>query len=196
MKLGILGGTFNPVHNGHLAVAEAVYSKLQPEKILLVPAYNPPHKDNEDIIPYVDRLNLVKLAVEPFDYLEVSQLDYTPGEKSYTKYLVQRLKKKYPEYSLIFILGADNIPQIQTWHDHHWLLENLKFAAVRRSDVEAEKFQKLPYFDQITLIDMEPVEVSSQMIRSRLVKGENIDGFVPRAVSDYISKKNLYKKSK
>ncbi len=193
MKTAILGGTFNPVHNGHLAIASTVYSRLAPDKILLVPAYDPPHKEETNLIPYEDRLQLVKLAVEPYSYLEASDLDYTPGRKSYSRHLVERLRTKYPGSGFFFIIGADNVPELSTWYDYRWLLDNVQFVAVTRPDFEIEKYRYLDYFEKITFIDMEPVAISSRKIRRMLGNNEDIAGLVPLQVKNYIEKHQLYR---
>jgi nicotinate-nucleotide adenylyltransferase len=192
MKLGILGGTFNPVHNGHLAIAKAVYKSLELDRVYLVPAFNPPHKGDEKIIDYEERFKLLELATESYPYLKVSRLDHTPGSVSYTKHLIERLKEKYPAASFYFIIGADNIPQISRWYDYKWLLDNVTFVAVPRGDFEIVDYWNLDYIEKIQSVDMESVDISSRMIRQKLARGEDISGLVPPVVAEYIHKHNLY----
>jgi nicotinate-nucleotide adenylyltransferase len=192
MKLGILGGTFNPVHNGHLAIAEAVYNSLQLDKIYMVPAYNPPHKENEKIIDFEERVRLLELATVTYPYLEVSRLDHTPGSVSYTKHLIERLKEKYPDASFYFIIGADIIPQLSSWYDYKWLLDNVTFVALPRGDFEIVDYWNLDYIEKIQSIDMDPVNISSRMIRQKLARDEDISALVPSVVAEYIKQNNLY----
>ncbi|MBW6516592.1 MAG: nicotinate-nucleotide adenylyltransferase [Candidatus Cloacimonetes bacterium] len=193
MKIGILGGTFNPIHNGHLAAAQAVYEQLALDKVLLVPSYHPPHKGTEKIIPYEERWHLLELAAKPFDFIELSNLDYTPNEKSYTKNLMLRLLKKYPSSSFFFIIGADNIAQIATWYEFEWLLDNVTFVAVTREGFNKNSLSGVAYLDKIIFVEMTPIDVSSSMIRHKLSNNEDISPFVPQPVADYITQHNLYK---
>lgn len=194
MKYGILGGTFNPVHNGHLAVAETVYKKLRLDKVILAPAYHPPHKGNEEIIPFQQRWDMLKLATAPYQFIQLSDLDFTPGEKSYTKQLIEKLRKRHLEATFYFIIGADNIPQLPTWHKYRWLLENVNFVAVPRNDYHIDDFSHLDYIDKIIFLDMIPVNISSRVIRKKLAAGEDISDLTPAPVEEYIKSKGLYRK--
>ena len=192
MKIGILGGTFNPVHNGHLAVAQAVHDQLQLDKILLIPSSNPPHKEETELIDYEDRWQMLERAVATSSYLEISHLDYTPEGKSYTKNLMIRLREHHPATTFYFIIGADNISQIATWYDFPWLMKHVNFVAVTRENFERESLPDLDYFSQITFVEMEPVNISSSRIRQLISKGEDISSLVPPSVAQYISQKGLY----
>lgn len=192
MKIGILGGTFNPVHNGHLAVAETVHSSLDLDKVLLVPSSNPPHKEDEHLLPYEERMHLLELAIVSHPFMEISSLDYTPNEKSYTKNLIKRLREEYPGATFYFIIGADNISQITGWYDHRWLLDNITFVAVTREGYDENSLPVLDYLERIIFVYMEPVNISSSMLRDMLKTGKDISPFIPTPVRDYIIKHHLY----
>ena len=192
-RLGILGGTFNPVHNGHLAIADTAYYNLHLDRVLLVPAYDPPHKAEEMIIPFEERIKMVGLAVEEFEYMEVSDLDHTPGEKSYTKHLIQRMSEHFPDTEFYFIIGEDNIPEIASWFDYEWLLQNVKFVAVTRKKISLDDYRLVPYLEKIIFLEMEPVDISSSLLRDKIARDEDITGFLPDNVRDYIRLKGFYR---
>lgn len=122
-KLVILGGTFDPVHNGHIYSAQAVYEQLQPEKILFIPAFIAPHKVGQECAPAADRYAMTVLATEAYPYFEVSDMELRRSGISYTLDTVRELGRLYPEHELYFLIGADTIPQLQTWHKIDELLQ-------------------------------------------------------------------------
>jgi nicotinate-nucleotide adenylyltransferase len=191
-KIGILGGTFNPVHNGHLTIALSVKEALGLNLVYLVPSSNPPHK-NSNLLPYQIRRKMLEIAIEPYPHLQISDLDYTPGRKSYTKHLIQAFREEHPLSKLFFLIGADNIPQLASWFDHQWLLDNVNIVAVNRPGNEIEEYRNLDYFPKLTVIDAKPVDISSAEIRRRLADGKNIDHLVPAEVARFIVSKNLYR---
>ena len=111
-KLGILGGTFDPIHTGHIKSAQAVYEQLGLEKVLFIPAYIPPHKLDQEFAHAADRYNMTVLATEPYTYFDVSDIELKRSGVSYTIDTMTELKKLYPEYELYFIIGADSVPQL------------------------------------------------------------------------------------
>ena len=190
-RIGILGGTFNPVHNGHLSVALNLVIKLSLDLFYLVPSSNPPHKV-KDILPFEIRKNMLELAIESHPYLRISDLDHTHDKKSYTKHLIERFRKDFTQDELFFIIGADNIPQLSNWYDYRWLLDNINIVAVNRPGQDLSNYSHLEYFKKLTIVETSPVDVSSADIRKKLANNDAISGLVPPAVEEFIKKNHLY----
>lgn len=131
-KLGIMGGTFDPVHLGHLRTAEFIYEHLGLEKIIFVPAFIAPHKVGLEFAPAADRYRMTELATKPYPYFEVTDIELRRSGVSYTYDTVMELKKQYPEYGLYFIVGADAVPMLNTWHKIRELLSEVTFIAADR----------------------------------------------------------------
>ena len=186
-KLGILGGTFDPIHTGHINSAKAVYEQLGLEKVLFIPAYIPPHKMNQEFAHAADRYNMTVLATEPYNYFDVS----------YTIDTMLEMKQLYPEYELYFIIGADSVPQLHTWDRIYDLFELVTFAAAYRpgySNVIETACEQLGNIarEKIVLLDTPEYAVSSTEIRKRIREGASLNGLLPEAVEEYIKKNQLY----
>jgi len=190
MNIGIVGGTFNPVHNGHIAIALYSLERIPLDYIYLVPSSNPPHKNYSSLASFSHRVEMIKLAINNYPRLLCSELDYTGNDKSYSKYLIQRFKQQLPEAVLYFIIGTDNIPMLHTWFDYEWILNNVKIVAVNRKT--AGKYRNLPWSDMISFLDMPPVDISSSELRKMIARGGSINASIPPAVSEYIFNKKLY----
>ena len=184
-KLGIIGGSFDPIHIGHLNSAEFVYKALGLDKVLFVPAYIAPHKIGMEF-------------VEGCPYFEVSDVELKRSGISYTYDTVLELKKQYPGYELYFIVGADSVPQLSTWHNIYGLLHEVTFVAVARPGYDKAFAKAREDFgglgeEKILLLKMPELAVSSTDIRERVKNGAPVDGMVPEAVRDYILEKGLYR---
>lgn len=196
-KLGILGGTFDPVHNGHIYSAQAVYEQLQPEKILFIPAFIPPHKVGQEFAPAEDRYRMTVLATEEYPYFEVSDIELRRSGISYTLDTVKELQRLYLEYELYFLIGADTIPQLQTWHKIDELLQLVTFVAAKRPGYlqaldRACSSLGVIAREKIVLVDTPEYEVSSTEIRQKIKSGESLEGLVPAHVEQYIREHRLY----
>ncbi len=197
-KLGIIGGSFDPVHKGHLNSAEFVYRTLKLDKVLFVPACIAPHKIGMEFASAKDRYRMTELAVEGYPYFEVSDVEIKRSGVSYTYDTVLELKKQYPGYELYFIVGADSVPQLNTWHNIYGLLQEVTFVAVARPGYAKAFAKACEDFgglgkEKIMLLNMPELAVSSTDIRERVKNGSSIDGMVPEAVRDYILQKGLYR---
>ena len=188
MKIGILGGTFNPVHIGHLILAEETREKLSLDKVVFVPAYLPPHKDNSDIASAKHRYNMLKLATKSNKKFTVSQIELKRSGRSYTIDTVKEFKKAYPDDELYFITGSDLLKYLEEWKDLSEIIKIVKFIVATRPGYALEK---IPAYIQTVAI--RAVDVSAFEIRSCIKNGLSFRYLVPETVSDYIKKKGLYK---
>lgn len=198
--IGILGGTFDPIHNGHLAIADAAYGALGFDKIWLMPAGNPPHKRGQQISGEGDRLRMVSLAAEERPYLGVTDIELGTNGPSYTVETFPRLQRKYPKMHFCMIIGGDSLPDLKHWHRGEELLRTVPFAVCTRAGLSeealrltAEEYQAR-YGADIKWFLAEPPEVSSTEIRLLAERGEPLDGLVPASVAHYIETHQLYGK--
>lgn len=186
MKIGILGGTFNPIHIGHLILAEQAQYELGLDNILFIPSYIPPHKRLEDNISAKDRLNMVKLAIEDNQKFNVSTIEIKRKGKSYTVITLRQLKDKYPQDELYFLAGADSLQQ--NWKGFSEVLDLSNFIVVNRPGWSTKG--KLD--ERMRLLEIPTVVISSSEIRKMVKEGKPIRYLVPDKVREYISNNSLY----
>ena len=212
-RIGLLGGTFNPIHNGHLKVAELVCRRLELQKILFIPSYIPPHKESFDVLPALHRLRMAQLALEPHPAFFPSVVEIESPKTSYSIHTISMLKEKYPQAELFFILGIDAFLEIETWKDYQKVLDQCSFAVIGRigySLQDAWMAVSPSYADRIIdlssavdglathsgpliyLLDMKTPDISSTAIRRRIREELSIEGLVPESVAMYIQTNKLY----
>lgn len=196
-RLGILGGTFDPVHNGHIYSAQAVYEHMQMEKVVFIPAYIAPHKVGQEFAPARDRFNMTQLAIEDYPYFEVSDIELKRSGISYTIDTIKELQQLYPDYDLYFVIGADTIPLLHTWNRINELLELVTFVAADRPgynqaiDAACRSLGCIAR-EKIIMLKTPEYEVSSTEIRQRIKNGDSLQGLVPPRVEEYIKEHRLY----
>ena len=192
MKIGIFGGTFDPIHNGHLIMASFVYEEFKLDKVLLMPAGNSPLKDGQR--PFNQRLEMIKLSIEGDERISYTTIEdkYQP---SYT-YNTMKDLEKLSDDDFYFIMGSDSLEGIKKWYKYEDLLKEFEIIVVNRSGY-ADNFQlKKAYSDQalgIHTVDGPLVEISSSMIRSKVKNNESIRYYVPERVCEYIEEKQIYR---
>ncbi|MBU5440011.1 nicotinate-nucleotide adenylyltransferase [Tissierella sp. MSJ-40] len=199
MKIGIMGGTFNPIHNGHLIMAEYTRYSLNLDKVLFIPTGKPPHKEIEEVAYLNHRLEMTVLATLSNSFFQVSSMEIERKNITYTIDTIEALKEEYPKDEFYFIIGADSLFEIEKWKDYKKLLGLCNFAVVERpnynNDKIVEKIQNLKtlHNSNIVKVDSPLIEISSTEIRNRVNKGQSIKYLVPESVEDYITKYGLYK---
>jgi len=199
MKLGVLGGTFDPIHNGHLAVADEVRSQLKLDEIIFMPAGQPWLKAGKPLTKAKHRLGMVRLAIADRAYCKISTMEIDRGGPSYTVDTMAELKnQRGDEDELFFILGWDSLAELPEWRQPADIIKLCKLVAVPRpgyprpdlSDLE----KSIPGLsERVTVLDKPEVDISASEIRERVARGESISGLVPEAVERYISEKGLYR---
>jgi nicotinate-nucleotide adenylyltransferase len=188
-RIGILGGTFDPPHNGHLALATAAISKLDLDKVAFIPARIPPHKPAEDVSSEDDRLAMLKLAVEDDSRFEISEIELERDGPSFTVDTLGRLKAENPGHEFFFLIGSDNVGEMESWHRPDRILKLVRVAAAVRPGYSIEG----KFADMVEPFDMPPVDISSTAVRKKVGSGKSISGLVPEPVEEYIKSKGLYR---
>jgi nicotinate-nucleotide adenylyltransferase len=197
VRLGLLGGTFNPPHLGHLVCAQEACAELGLERVLFVPAFEPPHKEVESDPGVEHRVELCRRAVGADPRFAVSRVEADVPQRSYTVDTLKRLHGTHPEYELTFIVGGDMAYALPTWHEPEALLALAELGVAEREGVVradiTERLAGLAGADRIRFFDMPRLDISSSMIRRRVAAGRPIHFLVPQAVEDYIVDAGLYR---
>ena len=199
MKIGLFGGSFNPVHIGHLRAAEIFCQKQELDSLYVVPAHVSPFKTEKDSL-YVsdaDRLNMARLC---FSHLEsgtkvnVSDMEISRGGTSYTINTVRALRELYPEENFFLLIGGDMLFSFDKWYKYESLLKETKVcAAARDGDSLADMMEYANELGRIKVLPTQAVEMSSTQVREAAAAGQDISGMVPQGVAEYIREKGLYK---
>ncbi|MGN0521567.1 MAG: nicotinate (nicotinamide) nucleotide adenylyltransferase [Eubacterium sp.] len=199
MNIGIYGGAFNPVHNGHINLAEKAIELLSLEKLLFIPTAIPPHKSGADFASQQDRYNMLTLAADGIDNSEISCIEFERQGKSYTFDTLMELKKIYPDDKLFLIIGADQFLTFHLWYRSRDILSMVTLCAAAREN-DSERALMLEYAKKLDglgennfyLLDFPALKVSSSDIRKMVRNNEDITEFVPDKVCKYIFEKGLY----
>ncbi|HDM75852.1 MAG TPA: nicotinate-nucleotide adenylyltransferase [Deltaproteobacteria bacterium] len=213
LKIGIFGGTFNPVHFGHLRTAEEVHEKLGLNLVLFVPASRPPHKNSSRIVPFIHRWKMLELALADNSHFSLSDIENRRPGKSYSIDTLRHLRKIYPKpNSLYFLLGIDAFQEITTWKDYKKLFELTSFVILARPgynirgtydllrskisgyyeyDEENNLFSH-PSLEAVHVCQVTLLDISSTRIRKLVSGGQSIRYLVPDSVKEYIEKTHIY----
>ena len=196
-RIGVLGGTFDPVHNGHLHIAGELRQALGLDRVLWVPAGVPPHKAGQIVSADRDRLAMLELALagSPFD--EISTIDIDRAGPSYTADTLALLRGQVFPSSLVFLMGEDSLRDLPTWHDPDRILRAAEIAVAGRPGINADLdalVRAIPALrGRVHLAVIDEVPVSSSEIRQRVRENRPIEGLVPPKVADYIREHGLYR---
>ncbi|HLS53589.1 MAG TPA: nicotinate-nucleotide adenylyltransferase [Tissierellaceae bacterium] len=199
MKIGILGGTFNPIHHGHLILSEYIREEARLDKIIFIPTGISPHKDQEEVLNKHDRKEMLKLALASNPNYKISTIEIDRQGKSYTIDTIKKLKNIYPKDDLYMIIGADSLLELNTWKDYEDIISSIKIIVMDRQVSCREKLkEKITYYNktyqgQIKRIETPIIEISATEIRRRIKRGKSIKYLLPELVEDYIIKNKLYR---
>ncbi len=190
MRVGIFGGTFNPVHIGHVRLAENFKNELKLDKLLVIPTAVPPHKEAENIASGEDRLKMCTLAFENIG--EVSDIEIARGGRSYTVETLEKLKEIYSDDELYFLVGSDMLLCFRRWYRYEDILSMCTLCATDRDNAESCRSADRELFEKIIFCDFPKTVVSSSEIREKIRNGEDVSSLVPQNVEKYIKEKGLY----
>jgi nicotinate-nucleotide adenylyltransferase len=194
MKVGLFGGTFDPIHMGHLIVAESARVGFQLDDILFIPSAKAPHKQGEVFASIRERKKLLKLALKTNPNFQLCDVELQRGGVSYT---VETIKwfldsKRWSNHILYLLIGADSILELDTWKNPDEILKSMQTLVMTRPGAEIEKADK-KYLQKIKHVQVPLIDISSTQIRHRIRAGKSIRYHVPRSVEKYIYRKGLYR---
>lgn len=198
-RVGIMGGTFNPVHKGHLALAQAAREQFVLDKVIFIPSGQPPHKASGDVAAKEARFEMVKLAIKGKKNYSVSRIELDRPGYSYAVDTFKALKRKCGgRCKLFYIMGLDSISEILNWKKPLELFELCEFIVGTRPGTKIRTFKRLVKFpplqkevDKIHLIELKE-DISSSDIRARMAKGRSVKALLPSVVENYIREEGLY----
>jgi nicotinate-nucleotide adenylyltransferase len=190
-RIGIIGGTFNPIHYGHLFIASEAKESFDLDRVVFVPCHQPPHKSESGLADGEDRYRMVLLAVESNPDFVVSSAELDRGGKSYSIETVDEFQEKYGADSRIyFIIGMDSLGELSTWKDIEKLARRCQFIVAVRPNWE---YECSPWDEVCRLMEIPGLEISSTDIRERVKNGRSIKYLLPEVVEEYIYAHKLYK---
>jgi nicotinate-nucleotide adenylyltransferase len=191
-KVGVMGGTFDPIHHGHLVAAEEARSAFALDRVLFVPAGDPWQKSHEDVSPADDRVAMVEVAIADNDAFDISRVDVDREGPTFTIDTLRALADERAGAELYFITGADAILEILTWKDPQEVLRLATFVAVTRPGHDLADLRALGIEDRVVILEIPALAISSTDIRARVADGRPIRYLVPAAVERYIRDRGLY----
>jgi nicotinate-nucleotide adenylyltransferase len=191
MKIGLFFGSFNPVHNGHLMLANYMVQTTDLNKVWFVVSPHNPLKDKKTLLGEYDRLNLINLAIENNPKLKASDIEFKLPQPSYTIDTLSYLKDKFPKHEFTLIMGSDNLATLHKWKNYQQLIEQYPIIVYQRRGFTKNPF---PEVKTIQHIDFPFIDISSTFIREQIKKGISVRYFMPDVVWQYIEEMKFYKK--
>jgi nicotinate-nucleotide adenylyltransferase len=197
MRLGVFGGTFNPVHLGHLILAEQCREQARLDKVLFIPAARPPHKDEQALAPYAQRVEMLALAISGNPAFRIDDLEKDRPGPSYTVDTLSLLRERHAEAELFLIIGSDTLRDLPKWHETVRILELAGLLVVPRpgwpvaaaEDVKAALGLPGSFPLRYQVCDIPLIDIASRDLRRRIAEGRSIRYLVPRAVEAYLQEK-------
>lgn len=197
MKIGIYGGSFDPVHNGHVAAADNFKRELGLDRVIIVPAYQPPHKKGLAMTPSEHRLNMCRLAFGEREGYEISTLEIEREDEGYMSDTIEQLREIYPDDEFYLLLGGDMLLDFKNWHAYMKIASEAVIAASARTWEEDEALEGAAAElrsdgAEVVIVPIDVLEISSTKIRETVREGDDISSMVPEGVAEYIWSNYLY----
>lgn len=197
-KIGLMGGTFNPIHNVHLSMAEEARIQYELDEVRFMPSKNPPHKDKRQIASDPHRKRMIQHAIQDHPHFTFSDLELKREGTTFTRDTLAYLTETCPKDQFYFILGGDSLASLEKWRDPAYIFSHCHILAASRGDISEDKIAEWIYYYQkkydarISEIQMPPQKISSEMIRDKLAAGGDVNTYCPVPVSQYIWFHGLY----
>ena len=198
-KIGIMGGTFNPIHLAHTEMAKVCLRQQDLDKILFMPSKNPPHKKDKSILPENERAVMVKLAVSEYDKFVFSDFELQRKGTTYTADTLRLLQEENPDDNYYFIMGADSLLYLDKWYRPQEILKRAVILAIGRDgstpdELKEKRKELIKQYDKadIRFVHMRQMDISSSMIREGIAHGENMEKYLDKEVWNYINENGLY----
>lgn len=198
-KIGIMGGTFDPIHNGHLLLGRQAYQEYKLDQVWFMPSGIPPHKKDHVVTPVEERLAMVQLAIEKYPYFVCSDFEIKRLGNTYTAETLRLLHERYPEHCFYFIIGADSLYQLESWYHPREVMNQAVLLVADREYEQAPcsietqiTYLKESYGADIRILHCEEVDISSGELREMEAKGKRLYPYVPECVEMYIKEHGLY----
>ncbi len=192
--IGLLGGSFDPVHNGHVAIAHSFLDSPYLSELWTLLTPDPPHKENRSLASYKSRFKMLQLAFEEWDNVLVSDVEKKLSSPSYTVQTLRHLKEEFPNKTFYLCVGEDSARNFKQWYQWENILEITDLLIARRSSSDSLHMDS-ELMEKAHLINHEPVSISSTEVRERIARGKNISQLVPKPVEHFIVKHQLYQKN-
>lgn len=198
MKIGIMGGTFNPIHNGHLLLAEMAYEQLHLDTVWIMPNKKPYYKELAGNITEENRVEMIQRAIVDNSHFQFSDMELKREGVTYTVDTLEQMKKMYPSAELYFILGKDSLDYLDQWKDADKIMQMATIVAASRDDLKKDAIikkmgeLKRQFHANIVLLDSPNMEISSSYLRASLKEGRSCKYLMPDSVISYIKEKGLY----
>lgn len=192
-KTGIFGGAFNPVHNGHVRLAEEAVKQLKLKKLLIIPTFESPHKATK-LVPFDDRAEMCRRAFGHIAGAEVSDIERRLGGTSFTINTIRELKRRFPGEQFFLLIGGDMLYSFDQWFKYEAILNEVKVCAVARGgDSYSDMLEFANEMGKIRVLPTQAVDISSTEIREKIAAGEDVTGLVPDGAAEYIAEHGLYR---
>ncbi len=191
MKIGLYFGSFNPIHTGHLIIANHLLNETDLQKVWFVVSPQNPFKPSSTLLNEYDRLHLVQKAIEGDDRLKASDIEFSLPKPSFTAHTLTYLCEKYPSHEFAVLMGGDSFQNLDKWKNADFIKANFPLYIYRRPGFEIPEYNKL----KVTIMDAPLLEISATQIREAIQNGKSIRYLVPDAVRDEIDKSSFYKKA-
>lgn len=198
MRVGLFGGSFNPIHRGHIHLAQSVCESLHLDRVVLIPSKRSPHKSNDEYVSDEHRLNMCKLAVRDYPNFTVSNFEILNDGISYTIYTVRHFRELYPDDSLYLLIGSDMLLSFDTWKDYREIIDTVTLVAVSRQLGDYESLlAKAELLHQqcnarVVVLNVPPIEVSSTEVRKNIGFAKDYSCNLDEKVVQYIKSNGLY----